>query len=238
VGPISFHTGNEGPSRELRRVCRIDSAIAQAMVKRNLALAREIRHSADWDHRPRLRRYVCPFGFSGVSSNVNHVVINSFDFDQTPEEKARLVKHHESFFEQHVLAQAPISCPAWGTPAVRPFLIGPTLRWRFNYAADGSDSGWRDNPTTFLLASRKLHGMFGEFNLITQGDYADNATQVDFDSIEPAVREILSTVDETEGRARAWNAECLPASCIRIRGQSQSAIRRRQVLAIFRSCPL
>lgn len=206
--PFHFIPGNEGKSRDERLMCHKDSEIARAMVRRNVGLARE--------------RFGIPligitahvyadtfahYGFAGISTGVNHVHWGSIEFDVSSNaQKERLREYHESFNERYIKGPLADMLSSLGHAGGATFPDQPYLRWRFTYARGDRDSGWRDNPSTFLLACTKLHAMFGEFNDATEGDYMDESTKVEFSTIQETVEQILRTEADESGRIVAWNA--------------------------------
>ncbi|WP_138955025.1 DUF6765 family protein [Vibrio rotiferianus] len=65
---------------------------------------------------------------------------------------ARNIKSH--------LAEEPSG--ALGHGGVATFPDRPYLKWRFEYY-NGQDSGWRDNPATYLEYCQNLHSMLSAY---------------------------------------------------------------------------
>lgn len=206
--PFHFIPGaGAGTSGDRRLLCQMDSEISKAMVERNIGLAGE--------------RFGIPligitahvyadtfahYGFAGISSKVNHVRYGSIDLDvSNKEQEQRLRQNHAAFKGKYIDGPLADMLCGLGHAGGATFPDQPYLRWRFTYADNDEDSGWRDNPSTFLLACRKLHAMFKAFNEATDGDYSDDSTKVEFGDIEESVRRILKVERDEDGRTATWN---------------------------------
>ncbi len=202
--PFHFIPGNAGNGNE-KLVCQTDSDIVREIVDRNLTLAKE--------------RFGLPligitahvyadtfahYGFSGVSSPLNHVAVGSVEFDATSDEQESLRSEEQSFQEKYVVPFAD-AVSALGHAGGSTFPDRPYLTWRFRYTNAAEPVKWRNNQTTFLAACRKLHEMFIRFNEVTENFYLDRQSGVDFDSIAEKVGSILSLRGDWVARAQAWS---------------------------------
>lgn len=200
--PFHFLPGNEGATFEERLVCRMDSALVHEVIDHALSHATE-------SYAPMLMGVVAHvyadtfshYGFCGITSDLNGVDIHSI----TPRIKSTEVltyvrRKAGDFFEKRKADAANLLKLGHGSVATYP--DRPYLRWDFSYL-DGRKSGDRDNPTTFLKACEKLHGMFIRF-----GEAApfccDRSTTVLFEGIRSAVTDILIGEETMDARIATW----------------------------------
>ena len=215
--PFHFFPGNEGDTLSEKLLCVKDGLLAQEMVKNH------IRHAVLVGDQYGVMLigimahvYADTFshyGFSGVSSRKNKVIGTSFELDvKDASVKAYIVSKFSAFLTKYtpsfiiknyrniVSRGASIATGALGHGAVGTYPDRPYLRWRFVYQQDKKDSGWRDNPATFLEAAEKLHAAFSLY--AEQAGIAKNA--VKFETIKTKVDEIIRLESAQEGRIKAW----------------------------------
>ncbi len=215
--PFHFFPGNEGKTLSEKLACVKNSELAQEMVKNH------IRHAASVKDEYGLALigimahvYADTFshyGFSGVSSRNNKVDGESFELDVKDENvKAYIMGKYTSFLTKYAPSfliknyrnfaskGASLATGALGHGAVGTYPDRPFLRWRFNFDKEDRDSGWRDNPATFMEACEKLHSAFSK--------YAEEAgvskNPVEFKTIKNVVDNILRLESAKEGRIEAW----------------------------------
>ncbi|MGF1868117.1 hypothetical protein L4D15_23200 [Enterovibrio norvegicus] len=214
--PFHFLPGNEGESFTERLVCRQDSKIARALRAHHLSLS----DKAFYLELVGVLAHVYAdtfshYGFSGVSSRTNKVVNDSFEYrDLEPEIEAYIEKKKQRFFEKYgtglvrniksFLAEAASGALGHGAAVTLP--DRPYLSWRFMYE-NGEDSGWRDNPATFLEACKQLHAVF-KLVAAQRPDLADVKQQREWADLEETVKAILATQGDKQTRIQAWQAAC------------------------------
>lgn len=217
--PFHFFPGGEGSTLSEKLSCVKDGKLAQEMVRNH------IRHAVAVKNEYGLALmgitahvYADTFShyeFSGVSSRHNEVDGESFELDvKNPEVRAYIMGKFTGFLNKYtprfvianyrkiVSESAEEVTGALGHGGVGTYPDRPFLRWRFNFTKDNRDSGWRDNPATFLEACEKLHKTFNDFAL--QAEISSGA--VSFDSIKPKVDEIIRLEADKKGRVQAWKA--------------------------------
>jgi len=222
--PFHFYPGGEGNSLSEKLTCVKDGALAQEMVKNH------IRHAVSVKDQYGLALmgitahvYADTFshyGFSGVSSRHNKVDGESFELDVKSEDmRAYILEKYSRFLVKYaprlfvknyrriVSRLGEDTTGALGHGAVGTFPDRPFLRWRFNFEING-DSGWRDNPATFLEGCEKLHKNFNDFAM--QAEIASGA--VPFNTIKSKVEDILRLEADKEGRVDAWKSAILSNS--------------------------
>ena len=224
--PFHFFPGKTGDSYTEQLKCRMDSPLVQEMRDHHLGLhsspfAKEILGITAHVYADTFSHY----GFSGVSSRGNKVKNDSFQFhgdvdggfeDLTEETHNSIIEDMNSFFKKYMphgglmtnikSLVAEVASGALGHGSVAKFPDFPFLVWSFDYerpdaAIDGVHSV-RNNPATYLQASRKLHEMFKEF-AARRGD-VDVGDGRDFGDIEGNVRKVLNTQANKAGRISAW----------------------------------
>jgi hypothetical protein len=215
--PFHFYPGNEGSTLSEKLRCQKDSKLAQEMV------ANHIRHAVSVKDEYGLTLmgimahvYADTFshyGFSGVSSRSNKVDGSSFELDvKDPKVRAYIMGKLSSFFSKYtpkfliknyrniISEGASVVTGALGHGAVGTYPDRPFLRWRFNFKEKNRDSGWRDNPATFLEACEKLHAAFSQY-----AEQAGIAVKPEkFESMRTEVDRILRLEKAKEGRIEAW----------------------------------
>ncbi|EGQ7641750.1 TPA: DUF6765 family protein [Vibrio cholerae] len=209
--PFHFLPGNEGTSFTERLVCRKDSVIAQQMCQNHL----------EQTSKPYFLELIgimahvyadtfAHYGFSGVSSRYNRVVNDSFEFSDLNEQmEAYIVGKKDSFFarfnpffrniKSHLAEEL---SGALGHGGVVTFPDRPYLKWRFEYDS-GHDSGWRDNPATFLEYCQKLHGMLSEL----PEEYTEPEQRQDWTVLKDKIAEILAFQATGDDRIKKWKRE-------------------------------
>lgn len=200
--PFHFLPGNKGTSFEERLVCQMDSEIAHEAIKFaignatasfGIMLAGIVAHvyADTFSH----------YGFSGISSDLNSVDNASITPRITSIEVMKYVKEKANeFFEKRKADAADLIQLGHGGVATYP--DRPYLRWSFRYA-DGRSSGERDNPSTFIAACEKLHGLFIKLGDAVPG-YAHLGGRVPFIQIRDTVKNVLAREGAMEERITAW----------------------------------
>jgi predicted transcriptional regulator len=215
--PFHFFPGGKGETLSEKLTCVKNSELAQEMVKNHIRHAVSVKNEYGLALMGIMAHVYADtfshYGFSGVSSRNNKVDGTSFVLDvKNPEVKAYIMNKFSSFLTKYsprfiiknyrniASKGASVATGALGHGAVGTYPDRPFLRWKFTFKKDNRDSGWRDNPATFLEACEKLHGAFSE--------YAEKAgiskNPVPFDSIKKKVDEILRLESAKEGRIKAW----------------------------------
>jgi len=203
--PFHFIPGNEGETVEERLVCRKDSAIAQEVVAHCI-------DNVDKPFGPMLLGITAHaygdtfshYGFSGISSKENQINAPSIRFIGGDEGQNRsLADQAGNFFNRWVAGPAVNFLAKLGHGSVATYPDQPYLVWEFKYY-DGTSSGIRDNPETFLEGSEKLHALFVSARKRMDGDWDDLAAFREFGTITQAVKAVLGTVGDREARVQAW----------------------------------
>jgi hypothetical protein len=206
--PFHFIPGNEGANDAERLVCRLDSAIAQEMVKHNLTIA--VTNNTYGVLLLGITAHVyadtfAHYGFSGISSSVNKVYADSFHLELSDAtHKAAFDTKYQSFVDQYIKGAAANFLAQLGHGSVATYPDQPFLKWSFTYENRDQKSGLRDNPKTFLQACAKLHLMFSEFNQRTDGMYDDPEAKREFNTISEDVAKVLAVEGEQVDRIAAW----------------------------------
>ncbi len=209
--PFHFLPGNEGNSFTERLICRKDSPIAQQMCQNHLAQSEktyflELLGIMAHVYADTFAHY----GFSGVSSRHNRVINDSFEFSGLNEQiEEYIVGKKNSFFERfspfvrNIKSQlAEELSGALGHGGVVTFPDRPYLKWRFDYE-NNQDSGWRDNPSTFLEYCCKLHSMLSDL----PSKYMDPEQKQDWHVLEDKLKKILALQAKGEDRIAKWQSE-------------------------------
>lgn len=215
--PFHFFPGNEGNTLSEKLACGKDSALAQEMVKNHIRHAVSVKNEYGLTLMGVMAHVYADtfahYGFSGVSSRNNEVDGKSFELVvKDPKVKAYIMNKFSSFLTKYApsfiitnyrnLASEGVNAltGALGHGGVGTYPDRPFLKWRFNFDKNNRDSGWRDNPATFMDACEKLHAAFSE--------YAEKAgiakSSVQFESIRSKVNDILRVEANKEGRIAAW----------------------------------
>ncbi|WP_031481817.1 DUF6765 family protein [Maridesulfovibrio frigidus] len=214
--PFHFLPGNEGESFTEKLVCTKNSDLAKEMTRNH----RE-QHKEDFsDELMGVAAHVYAdtfshYGFSGVSSELNRIDNDSFEFDIAKnsseiieyvenKQKHFKVKYSEDagFFETIASWFAEELSGALGHGAACTFPDRPFLVWKFDYDKPVKSSGWRDNPSTFMEACEALHKMFVEYTQAKSG--ITDMTALDFNSIREKVKNILEFEGTEEERIKKW----------------------------------
>jgi hypothetical protein len=214
--PFHFLPGNQGDNYSERLKCRKDSAIAREMIEHHLDLADKpfaasLMGIAAHVYGDTFSHY----GFAGVSSRVNHVVNDSFEFDKDLDpEILEYIIAKQIKFRRRRGGQWLTNFKSWlgeaasgalGHGAVATFPDRPYLGWSFEYEHEDAVEGKRserDNRKSFLEGFERLHDMFARFRArrpdLGSGDGRE------FDDIKAAVREVVAVEAACEGRVEAW----------------------------------
>jgi len=215
--PFHFFPGNEGGTLSENLSCGKNSDLAQEMVKNHIRHAVSVKDEYGLTLMGVMAHVYADtfahYGFSGVSSRNNEVDGESFELIvKDPEVKAYIMNKFSSFFTKYAprfiiknyrnIASegANAVTGALGHGGVGTYPDRPFLKWRFNYKKNNKDSGWRDNPATFMEACEKLHAAFSEY--AEKAGIANNP--VSFESIRSKVDVILRFEADKEGRSGAW----------------------------------
>lgn len=215
--PFHFFPGNEGDTLSEKLVCVKDSDLAQQMVKNHIRHAVSVKSEYGLAMIGVMAHVYADtfahYGFSGVSSRNNKVDGKSFELEvKNPEVKAYIMNRMSSFLTKYtpsfmiknyrsVASRGANSVTgALGHGGVGTYPDRPFLKWRFRFKENNKDSGWRDNPATYMEACEKLHAAFSEF--AERAEISENA--VPFESIRGKIDEILRLEADKEGRIDAW----------------------------------
>ncbi|OCH68584.1 DUF6765 family protein [Vibrio splendidus] len=212
--PFHFLPGNEGDSFTERLMCRKNSAVARQMCDNHLAQSTkpyflELLGVMAHVYADTFAHY----GFSGVSSRRNRVDSDSFDFkDLNDDMHAYIVGKKDNFFARfnpfvrNIKSQlAQDLSGALGHGGVVTFPDRPYLTWSFDYES-GENSGWRNNPETFLEYCQSLHTILSSV-ADTCSEHADLAQRQDWDQLAPKLQAILNYQAKGDERSLKWQGE-------------------------------
>lgn len=215
--PFHFLPGNEGASYTERMICRKDSETAREMLQYVLSLSDRpygvlLIGIAAHVYADTFAHY----GFSGISSRRNKIENNEIKLDDQLDGRIeKYVRKKEKEFRDNYAKEEGLltNIKSWfaenltgalGHGAAVTFPDRPYLKWSFHYEDPPHESGWRDNPATFLEACRKLHRFFGEF-AESRPDCAGNEAK-SFADIEDVVKNIVALQGTKEERIAAWRS--------------------------------
>ena len=215
--PFHFFPGNQGKTLSEKLACVKDSALAQEMVSNHIRHAVSVKNEYGLTLMGVMAHVYADtfshYGFSGVSSRNNKVDSTSFELDvKDKKTKAYIMGKFTGFLNKYtpsflirnyrniVSKGASVATGALGHGAVGTYPDRPFLRWRFDFKKTRKNSGWRDNPATFLEGCEKLHKAFGEY--AGKAGIAKNPVQ--FKTIKKTVDGILRLERAKEGRIDAW----------------------------------
>lgn len=220
--PFHFFPGNAGNTLSERLQCQKDSELARTMVNNHIEHAVAVKDEYGLALMGVMAHVYADtfahYGFSGVSSRNNMVDGESFEFQvEDPTMLAYINTKFTRFLHKYAfnilvenwrkaaneLGEKAVG--ALGHGGVGTYPDRPFLKWRFNYELDNKDSGWRDNPATYLEGAEKLHRAFSAF--AEKSGLRDKA--VDFAQIKHKVAEIIRLEADKKGRIEAWRAAIL-----------------------------
>lgn len=202
--PFHFIPGNEGNSIEERLVCSKDSSIAKDIVEHALSLSKETYgpillgialhvYADSFSH----------YGFSGISSKLNHVKPGSIDLKIENKTIFDYVKNKiELFFGR--LATGATNLIGLGHGGVESCPDRPYLVWSFIYE-HSNILEQRDNPTTYLEACEKIFNIFKKL-ISNNPSLSDGHTENSFGSIRATVQKILITEAAQDDRIKEWES--------------------------------
>lgn len=212
--PFHFLPGNRGRTYTERLVCRKDSEIAREVVKNNLSLAdRPFALPLMGITAHVYADTFAHYGFSGISSRRNKIDSEHFRFMDLDKKTERYILDKAEQFKENYPDEdgwltnvkswfAEKLSGALGHGAAVTFPDRPYLKWAFRYEDPEKDSGWRDNPATFLEGCAALHKLFRDF-FGKRPDFAENRF-LSFSDIESQVKEILNLQAPKKARIQAW----------------------------------
>lgn len=217
--PFHFYPGGRGKNLEEKLLCVKDSPIVRQMVKNHI----EMHKKAFYLHLLGIMSHVyidtfAHYGFSGFCSDLNKIDGDSIELDvKTPKIENYISDKAEKFFAKYKneaklfwqkIRDAGMSAGAEGLSdglghgAVATYPDRPYLKYKFKYEhgryGNGTDSGCRNNPETFLEGLKKLHAHLTE---AAKRKYA-NSSPKEFP--EDEIKTILQMESEKEGRVKAW----------------------------------
>ena len=216
--PFHFLPGNKGETLSEKLQCQKDSDIAQEMVTNHVEFALKNVNSFGL-YLIGIMAHVyadtfAHYGFSGVSSSNNSVVNETIHFkklghssmnDYVKEKFSNFEKEFSEFLKmdnwrKFVCGAAQDVTGSLGHAGVATYPDRPFLKWRFNYEKGNKDSGWRNNPETYLEYCKKIHEIFSNISktINTTND------EIDFQEIEKTVKEILMFEGKKEDRIERW----------------------------------
>ena len=215
--PFHFFPGNKGKTLSEKLACVKDSELAQEMVNNHIRHAVSVKNEYGLTLMGVMAHVYADtfshYGFSGVSSRNNKVDSSSFELDvKDRKTKAYIMGKFSSFLNKYTPSfliknyrkiaskGASVATGALGHGAVGTYPDRPFLRWRFNFKKDQKNSGWRDNPATFLEGCEKLHKAFSGY--AHKAGVSKNPVQ--FKTIKKKVDTILRLERAKEGRIEAW----------------------------------
>ena len=215
--PFHFLPGGEGADLSEKLLCRLDSPLAQEMMRNHIA------HAVQSDYPLQLMGIACHvyadtfshWGFSGVCSRRNMVKGNSFEFENVTDKGilAYITNKYTSFLAKYTPSflidnwrkiasgVGEKASGALGHGAVGTYPDRPYLHWKFTYEQPDKVSD-RDNPTNFLKACARLHEWLSEF--ARQYYQGETVAAVRFQDIESEVKAIIDKQARKEDRIAAW----------------------------------
>ncbi len=201
--PYHFLPGGQGGTYEEKLKCVKDSEIAQQMFEHYLALPKVFSPYLIGVAAHVYADTFSHYGFSGISSEVNCIESDSFEFkdDLTGEIKEYIVSKWQAFKTKLAASAAESLSNGLGHGAAHTYPDRPFLTWQFTYES-GGHSGWRNNPKTFLEACEKLHARFKTY--ACNNPELTDLIGIEFSDIKEKVAEILSTQAGMEGRISRW----------------------------------
>jgi len=221
--PFHFLPGAQGANQSQKLVCQKDSDIAKEMVAHHLNLcdapyAVEMIGITAHVYADTFAHY----GFSGVSSRVNRVTRGSIDlvngdpiapyvdrFFGKFGTQGGLLRNFRNSIATVVGNVAEDTTGALGHGSVATFPDQPYLEWSYQYELPNLQSGphdvHRQNANDYMEAAEALYGMFRAFG-DRRKELADQKGPMDFDKIQPAVRQIITLAADRDARIAAWLA--------------------------------
>jgi len=215
--PFHFFPGNQGTTLSQRLACVEDGELAQEMTANHIQHAAKVKDDYGLALLGVMAHVYADtfshYGFSGVSSRNNQVDGDSFELKVKDDGmRAYILNKYTAFlvkymprsitknYREFVGEGSAAVTLGLGHGAVGTYPDRPFLKWRFNFKKDAQDSGWRDNPATFLNGCEKLHQRFCEYNAIAN----PGNTAEDFNRIKPVVENILCSEKDQQGRIKLW----------------------------------
>jgi predicted transcriptional regulator len=215
--PFHFFPGNKGKTLSEKLRCVKDSGLAQEMVGNHIRHAISVKDEYGLTLMGIMAHVYADtfahYGFSGVSSRNNKVGSSSFELDvKDKKTKAYIMGKFSKFltkytpgfimknFRSFASKGASTATGALGHGAVGTYPDRPFLKWRFTFKKNNRDSDWRDNPSTYLQACKKLHKAFSDYAVKT----GTSKNPVAFGSIKEKIKSILCLEKAKEERIEAW----------------------------------
>jgi len=205
--PFHFLPGGQGSTYEERLVCKKNSKIAQEMFNHYLSLpATEFSPYLIGIAAHVYADTFSHYGFSGISSDLNRIDADSFEFKNNLTGKARkyIVDKWTAFKTKMAASAAESLSGGLGHGAAHTYPDRPFLTWQFTYEG-GKKSNWRNNPKTFLEACEKLYLLFNQF--AQNNPVYKEGEGVGFDSIRESVSTVLNTQANMKGRIKSWQEQ-------------------------------
>jgi len=216
--PFHFLPGADGDTQSKKLVCRKNGPLARAMVQHHLewcekSYAVELMGITAHVYADTFAHY----GFSGVSSRVNRVKSDSFKLENGDPLAGAMDRFIGKFGTQGgllknfrtrlVSAIAADVSGALGHGAVATFPDQPYLEWSYSYEMP-TEAGTdlvieRQNANDFIEGAAALHALFRDF-ATRRPEFADSTGGVDFDSLRPIVRAIVTKTVPRDGRIAEW----------------------------------
>jgi hypothetical protein len=205
--PFHFLPGNDPDATEFlhRMVCRKDSALAKEILDHAL----RYQNQPFGIHLAGITAHVyadtfAHYGFVGLSRTWNRVDNNSIKLDPSSKSiRGYIQKKFERFLEK--IAGTFAELVPVGHGAVATYPDRPYLKWSFKYENHVAPRQYtsRNNPRTFLEASRKLHAFFGRI-VAANPRCGRVSAAVPFERLEADIEKILKTLADKEGRIKVW----------------------------------
>lgn len=211
--PFHFYPGGKGNSLEERLLCTKDSAIVNEMFANHLSL-----HKKDFYlHLLGIATHVymdtfSHYGFSGICSELNEVKYGSIEEKLDEEEDKSILGYIRqkkddfyNFYDEYIAAEiGERGSRGLGHGGVATYPDRPYLPWRFEYEkpryGNGTDSGIRDNPKTYLEGIEKLYAKFTE----AAGNKYEDPNPLNFDERKDRIKYIINIKAEKQDRSDAW----------------------------------
>lgn len=235
--PFHFYPGNVGETLSEKLQCQKDGQLARIMVNNHIEHAVSVKEEYGLALMGVMAHVYADtfahYGFSGVSSTRNKVRGDSFQLDvQSEDMKVYIETKYSRFLKKYLPSflvynwrriaseTAEDAVGALGHGGVATFPDRPFLKWRFTYEKNNRDSGWRDNPATYLEGAEKLYDAFSRF----AEQAGIRGKTVDFAQIKNKVSSIIRLEADMQGRIAAWKQAILNQELFETELQEQQAL--------------
>ena len=202
--PFHFLPAGEGTSIDEKLVCRKNSAVAKAMVARNLATAAQVDYGL---HLLGITAHVyadtfAHYGFIGANSPMNGVKDDTLDTETDSPEIKEYILNKAKDMLANILSSAISDAFPLGHGAVATFPDRPYLRWQYRNSHT-DELVVRDNRVDYLEGSKSLYDMFQSYLELVPSARDQKSVQP-WTKIRANVKRIIALEADKQGRANAW----------------------------------